>query len=79
MDSIQVLSDKGIDLWALAEYLLLAEESIAGKQDSNWELRWHKLLKNSGTSYVNEIYKNHLENKINSDIVLQFISKRETK
>ena len=79
MDKIQVLSDKGVDLWAVAEYLLLSEESIAGKQDSSWEIRWHKLLKSSGTSYVNEIFRNHLENSINSEIVLQFLERREAR
>lgn len=74
---VQILDEQGVDLWDTAEYLLLSEEAIAGKQNATWEARWSTLYKRGGSSCVNAIYGNKLEGKINSDLVLQYIAKKE--
>ncbi len=70
MDYIQVLTNEGVNLWDVAEYILLSEESRDGKQDAEWEKRWQKLYTCGGTGYVNVIYKNHLDDKLTSDLLL---------
>ena len=77
INCVQILDAQGVNLWDTAEYLLLAEESIAGKQDAEWELRWATLRKRGGHDCVNAIYKNKLEDKISSDLVLQYIASKE--
>ena len=76
INCVQVLDKEGCNLWDVAEYLLLAEESKAGKQNSAWELRW-KTLSKRDTRYVNVIYRNNLQSKINSELVLQYITDKE--
>lgn len=77
INCVQILDEQGVNLWDTAEYLLLSEESIAGKQDDAWELRWKRLHKRGGSACVNAIYRNKLENKISSDLVLQYITSKE--
>lgn len=72
MSPIQVLTNNGVDLWDAAEYMLLAEESKAGKQDNVWEARW-KTLSTRTTEYVNVIYSYRLEDKLTSDMILEVI------
>ena len=79
MGYIQVLTNEGVNLWDVAEFLLLYEESRDGKQDAEWEKRWQKLHTRGGTGYVNVIYKNHLESKLTSDLLLQHLVKEEKK
>lgn len=77
INCVQILDEQGVNLWDVAEYLLLSEESIAGKQDDTWELRWMRLRQRGGSACVNAIYKNKLEDKINSDLILQYITDKE--
>lgn len=72
MSPIQVLTNNGVDLWDAAEYMLLAEECKAGKQDANWEARWKTLSKRT-TGYVNIIYSYKLEDKLTSDMILEVL------
>lgn len=77
INCVQILDEQGVNLWDAAEYLLLSEESIAGKQDDAWELRWTRLRQRGGSACVNAIYRNKLEDKINSDLILQYITDKE--